>query len=141
MYLKHTMAGLALALSMAAPIALAEKAHDHGAHVYFIAPQHGDTLSSPVKVVFGLSGMGVAPAGVDKPGTGHHHLLVNSQALPNMTQPIPSDEQHRHFGKGQTETMLELAPGTHTLRLVLGDKNHVPVGEHMVSDEITITVE
>ncbi len=140
MFLNTRTAIMLAATSLLSMPVHAEPAHQHDAGVYIISPSNGAVVSSPVTVVFGLKGMGVAPAGVDKPGTGHHHLLVNAQSLPVMDQAIPSDEHHRHFGKGQTETTVELAPGTHTLQLVFGDKDHVPVGEHMVSDAITITV-
>lgn len=109
------------------------------AELYFIAPADGAVVESPVKVVFGLRGMGVAPAGVDREGTGHHHLLIDA-GLPAMDKPIPSDEHHRHFGGGQTEAMIELEPGKHTLQLVLGDKNHIPHDPPVVSKKITITV-
>ena len=132
---------LALAAIFVTPAVVAEQAHHATAHTYIISPKDGESVTSPVKVVFGLHGLGVAPAGVDKPNTGHHHLLVNAKQLPAMDQPIPSDDQHRHFGKGQTETLLFLEPGKHTLQLILGDKNHVPLGEKMVSDQITINVE
>lgn len=111
-----------------------------GARVYFITPADGDTLKSPVSVRFGLEGMGVAPAGVEKEKTGHHHLLVD-QALEDPDSPIPADEHHRHFGGGQTETSIELAPGTHTLQLLLADHNHIPHQPPVLSEVITITVE
>jgi hypothetical protein len=123
------------------PVTLAEDKHHHSARVYIISPADGETVTSPVKVIFGLSGMGVAPAGVDNKGAGHHHLLVDASILPAMDQPIPSDDHHRHFGKGQTETLLFLEPGKHTLQLILGDKDHIPVSQQMISDKITITVE
>jgi hypothetical protein len=82
----------------------------------------------------------VAPAGVDKANTGHHHLLVDAKALPPAGQPIPNDAQHRHFGGGQTETVLKLAPGTHTLQLELADANHVPFDPPLVSRKITVHV-
>jgi uncharacterized protein DUF4399 len=110
-----------------------------GAKVYFISPKDGETVKGPVKVVMGLSGMGIAPAGIDMADTGHHHLLVDADAGP-MDKPIPSDDNHRHFGKGQTETSLKLAPGKHTLQLLLGDKGHVPHEPAVVSEKITITV-
>lgn len=110
------------------------------AAVYFISPTDGATLSSPVKVVFGLSGMGVAPAGTDRAGTGHHHLLIDT-GLPELQKPIPSDANHRHFGGGQTEAMIDLEPGVHTLQLLLGDMKHVPHDPPVVSEVITITVE
>lgn len=110
------------------------------ARLYFISPADGVTVSSPVTVRFGLKGMGVAPAGVVKPMTGHHHLLVDVDKLPPLDQPIPSDAHHRHFGKGQTETVLELPEGTHTLQLLLGDSNHIPHVPPVISKRITIHV-
>ena len=111
-----------------------------GAEVYFISPRDGETVSNPVTVRFGLKAMGVAPAGVEHEGTGHHHLLIDTE-LPTLDQPIPADEQHVHFGKGQTEATLELAPGTHTLQLLLGDHLHRPHAPPVRSERITITVE
>ncbi|WP_417768282.1 DUF4399 domain-containing protein [Stappia sp.] len=111
-----------------------------GASVYFIAPQDGATVASPVTVAFGLSGMGVAPAGVEKEKTGHHHLLID-QTLEDYDNAIPADDNHRHFGGGQTETRLELAPGTHRLQLILGDHNHIPHLPPVESQVISITVE
>ncbi len=112
-----------------------------GAGVYFISPASGEVVKSPVTVKFGLKGMGVAPAGIDRPNTGHHHLLINVTKLPTMESPIPADANHKHFGGGQTETSVELAPGTHTLQLLLGDMNHIPHDPPLLSDRITITVE
>jgi hypothetical protein len=111
-----------------------------GAKVYFISPADGDTVTSPVTLRFGLSGMGVAPAGTEKEHTGHHHLLIDVAELPSLDQPLPSDDNHRHFGGGQTETTVELAPGTHTLQLLLGDMNHIPHEPAVVSEKITIEV-
>ncbi len=110
------------------------------AHVYFVAPVNGATVTSPVTVVFGLKGMGVAPAGVDKEDTGHHHLIINAP-LPDPGLPIPADDNHQHFGKGQTETTIELPPGKHTLQLLLGNFIHVPHADPVASDVIEITVE
>ncbi|MBX2847758.1 MAG: DUF4399 domain-containing protein [Acidiferrobacterales bacterium] len=112
-----------------------------GASVYFIGLQDGDTVSSPVLVRFGLSAMGVAPAGVEKEHTGHHHLLVNLDEMPNMEMPLPSTENVVHFGKGQTETSLDLTTGTHTLQLLLGNHFHVPHNPPVMSEKITITVD
>ncbi|MGD8593007.1 MAG: DUF4399 domain-containing protein [Gammaproteobacteria bacterium] len=109
------------------------------ARVYFISPADGDTVSSPVKVQFGLQGMGVAPAGTEKENTGHHHLLIDTK-LDDPMSPIPNDATHKHFGGGQTETMVELPPGKHTLQLVLGDKSHIPHDKPVMSEVITITV-
>ena len=109
------------------------------ARVYFISPKDGDVIKGPVTVRFGLENMGVAPAGTAGEGIGHHHLVIDSP-LPAMDQPLPKDDKHLHFGKGQTETVLALAPGKHTLQLVLGDANHIPHQPAVVSERITITV-
>lgn len=111
-----------------------------GARVYFLSPADGEVVTNPVTVRFGLSGMGVAPAGVQVEATGHHHLLVDT-ALPAPDQPIPADDNHRHFGKGQTETTIELTPGQHTLQLLLADYLHRPHDPPVMSEPITITVE
>ncbi|MEJ2179237.1 MAG: DUF4399 domain-containing protein [Gammaproteobacteria bacterium] len=110
-----------------------------GAKAYIISPANEAIVSSPVKVQFGLQGMGVAPAGVDKANTGHHHLLIDANA-PAMDKPIPNDANHKHFGGGQTEVMLDLKPGKHTLQLLLGDKGHMPHSPAVLSEKITITV-
>lgn len=109
------------------------------ARLYFVNLRNGMTVTSPVKVIFGLSGMGVAPAGVEKEGTGHHHLLVNVNEM-DANAPLPANDQFRHFGAGQTETSVELKPGQHTLQLALGDQNHIPHHPPVLSDRITITV-
>ncbi len=109
------------------------------ANVYIISPAHGQVVTSPVTVIFGLSGAGVAPAGVDKKNTGHHHLIINAET-PNMKNAIAKDASHRHFGGGQTQTTLELSPGKHTLQLVLGDKSHMPHDRPVVSKVIEIFV-
>jgi Domain of unknown function (DUF4399) len=113
-----------------------------GAYSYFVNLKNGDTVTSPFKVVFGLSpNMGVAPSGVEKPNVGHHHLLVDKTLTPEeMTQPIMVDEQHIHFGKGQTETTVTLPPGKHTLQLMLGDWTHIPFKPPVQSEVITVTV-
>jgi len=85
--------------------------------------------------------LGVAPAGVDRPNTGHHHLLINLTELPDMTSSLPATDNIKHFGGGQTETTLDLPKGTHTLQLLLGDYAHVPHKVPMMSEKITITIE
>jgi hypothetical protein len=110
-----------------------------GAQVYFVAPQDNATVSNPVTVKFGLKGMGVAPAGIAFDNTGHHHLIIDA-ALPGLDAPIPADANHVHFGKGQTETTIELAPGKHTLQLLLGDHLHMPHDPPVASKRITIVV-
>ncbi len=124
------------------PAEMVRVAAPEGAAAYILAPEDGATISGgEVKVVFGLAGMGVAPAGVDFPETGHHHLLVDVAELPSMDLPIPADSNHIHFGKGQTEAILTLAPGTHTLQMLLGDYRHIPHDPPIASALITITVE
>lgn len=110
------------------------------AEVYFISPADGATITGPVTIQFGLRGMGVAPAGTEKEKTGHHHLIVDAE-LPSMDEPIPSDENYRHFGGGQTEVLLDLPPGTHSLQLLLGDQNHIPHDPPVISEKITITIQ
>lgn len=109
------------------------------AWLYIGWPNNGETVNSHFKVWFGLRNFGVAPAGVRKEGTGHHHLLIDTD-LKNFDEPIPNDKKHLHFGKGQTETMLDLPPGRHTLQLVLADQDHVPHNPPIMSKKITITV-
>ncbi|WP_196140879.1 DUF4399 domain-containing protein [Aliikangiella sp. G2MR2-5] len=109
------------------------------AEVYIIAPEDGATVGKTFTVKFGLKGMGVAPAGVDKPDTGHHHLLIDGKSLPEAG--VPMGDIVKHFGKGQTETELTLPEGQHTLQLILGDMNHIPHYPMVVSKKITITVE
>ena len=113
-----------------------------GAYSYFVNLKNGDTVTSPFKVIFGLSpNMGVAPSGVEKPNVGHHHLLIDKTlSAEEMTQPITVDEQHVHFGKGQTETTVTLPPGKHTLQLMLGDWTHIPFKPPVQSEVITVTV-
>ena len=111
------------------------------AKLYIISPLDGETVSSPVKIVFGLQGMGIAPAGIKFNNTGHHHLLIDVAELPDINSPIPSDDNHKHFGKGQTEAVIELQPGEHTLQLILGDHMHIPHDPVVVSKKIKINVE
>ena len=110
------------------------------ASVYFISPADGALVSSPVLVRFGLSNMGVAPAGANISGTGHHHLLIDLEELPALGGSLPATDQIRHFGGGQTETLLELSPGTHTLQLLMGNFLHIPHEQPVLSKKITITV-
>ena len=117
------------------------------ASVYFVNIQDGDTVESPFKVIFGLSGMGVAPAGTEKDLTGHHHLFINrapfgesEEGAEEAEYGIPADDNHIHYGGGQTEAVVELPAGEHTLQLVLGDLGHVPHARPVVSEVITITV-
>lgn len=111
------------------------------AEVYFIEPQDEARVATTFTVKFGLTGMGIAPAGINVDGTGHHHLLIDAAGLPDMTMPLPASEQLVHFGKGQTETQVTLPPGVHSLQLVLGNYLHVPHDPPVLSDRITVTVE
>jgi hypothetical protein len=113
-----------------------------GARVYIISPADGAVVSNPVTVAFGLAGMGVAPAGTEAENTGHHHLLID--IAPEdiaLDEPLPATEQIVHFGGGQTQVTTELPPGEHTLRLLLGDQNHVPHDPPVISEPIVVTVE
>src|ERR1700734_711797 len=110
------------------------------AYVYIGWPNDGETVhTTHIKVWFGTRNFGVAPAGTEKPNTGHHHLLIDT-ALPPLDQPIPNDKNHLHFGLGQTETYIDLPPGTHTLQLLMGDANHIPHDPPVMSKKITIHV-
>ena len=112
-----------------------------GAEVYFIGIKDGDTVSGPVTIRFGLKGMGVAPAGTEAEKTGHHHLIINETIEgEELNEPIPADDNHRHFGGGQTEVTVDLPAGTHTLQLVLGDWSHIPHNPPVMSERITVTV-
>jgi hypothetical protein len=133
----------ALAICMLAAFAVAadRMAAPAGAEVYFISPQNGATLHSPVTVRFGLKGLGVAPAGIKFDNTGHHHLLVDTDISElKLDAPMPATDKILHFGKGQTETELTLAPGKHTLQLVFADYLHTSFDPPLHSQKITITV-
>ena len=131
-------AACALGAAMAADLPRSPAPKD--SELYFISPQDGATVKSPVTVRFGLRGMGVAPAGVAIENTGHHHLLIDAE-LPPQNVPVPADANHVHFGKGQTEASVTLAPGRHRLQLLLGDHLHIPHDPPVASKPITITVE
>jgi hypothetical protein len=133
--------GLALAVATAPAFSadLPRSPAPQDVQLYFISPTDGDTVTGPVTVRFGLRGMGIAPAGVAMQHTGHHHLLVDS-APPPFDMPVPADAKHLHFGKGQTEAQVTLAPGKHTLQLLLADHLHIPHDPPVLSKAITITV-
>ena len=132
--------GLLFSLMLISPDVIARSTAPQNARLYFISPADGDIVTNPVTIRFGLVNMGIAPAGVEREDTGHHHLLIDT-SVPALDRPVPNDEQHRHFGKGQTETLLELAPGKHTLQLLLGDFSHIPHEPPVISEQITITVQ
>jgi len=121
--------------------ALPRKPAPPGAMAYIIEPADGARVTNPVRIVFGLKGFGVAPAGVERDDAGHHHLLIDTGLPENLALPIPNDEQHRHFGGGQTEVELTLSPGRHTLQMLLGDHLHVPHDPPIASSVVTIEVQ
>ncbi|WP_417448874.1 DUF4399 domain-containing protein [Kordiimonas sp.] len=139
--MKKMLLSLTLATMMPLGGALASDATPSApdAEVYFISPTDGATVTNPITVRFGLKGMGIAPAGTERENTGHHHLLINTD-IPPLDENIPMDDQHVHFGGGQTETTIKLAPGQHTLQLLLGDMYHLPHDPAVFSQKITITV-
>lgn len=110
------------------------------AYVYIGWPNDGEVVrTTHIKVWFGTRNFGVAPAGTSQPRTGHHHLLIDV-ALPPLDQPIPNNKNHLHYGLGQTETFIDLPPGTHTLQLLMGDNDHIPHDPPVMSRKITIHV-
>lgn len=114
-----------------------------GAKVFFVGLEDGAVVESPFRVRFGIEGYGITPAGTRgkiRHRAGHHHLLLDANGLPDLDEPIPRDAHHLHFDQGETETVLELPPGRHTLQLLLGDEDHEPLDPLLVSEEITITV-
>jgi hypothetical protein len=142
---------VSLVAALVMPAAALAQSHSHGDHdrteapegaaVFFVAPADGATVSNPVTFHFGLSGMGVAPAGVEWPNTGHHHMLINVDPSElDMNEGLPATENILHFGGGQTQVTLDLPAGTHVFRLVLGDHNHVPHDPPIVSEPITVTI-
>lgn len=120
--------------------ALPRSASADGASVFFITPANGDTVSNPITIEFGISGMDVVKAGNNQPHSGHHHLLIDTD-LPDPGLPIPADEHHIHFGDGSTSTQISLPPGEHNLQMLLGDHLHIPHDPALVSEPLTITVE
>jgi hypothetical protein len=145
------MKKLALAVLFAAPLfvlpavlsqpaAAGETPAPENAYLYIGWPNDGEVINNRrFRVWFGLRNMGLAPAGIEWPNAGHHHLIIDRE-LPPFDEDIPADNNHLHFGAGQTETVIELEPGVHTLQLVLGDHNHVPFDPPVISKKITITV-
>ena len=111
-----------------------------GATVGFGNLADGDVIPPGFVVRFTISGMGVAPAGVDIENTGHFHLLIDLEALPDLSGPLPATSQILHFGKGQSETALDLPEGPHTLQVLLADHRHVPHDPPVLSDPVRVTV-
>lgn len=129
------------ALAFGSLLTLAREPSPAGAEVYIVSPKDGAKVKGPVTVVFGLKGMGIAPAGIKFDNTGHHHLLVDTDSPADLSLPLPADAHNIHFGKGQTETTLTLPPGKHTLQLLLADSLHTPHDPAVISKKITIVVE
>ena len=141
--MKTIIITLALILTSLSSIASSHEARSTSpanATVYFITPVDGQTVSSTFTVKFGLNGMGVSPAGIERKNTGHHHILIDTDTLPNMHTPLPATDKIKHFGGGQTETQLTLSPGKHTLQLVLGNHYHIPHNKPVISKKINIVV-
>ena len=132
---------LAVSGFIGVPIALADgrTASSDGAEVYIITPVDAEQVSSPVTIKFGLRGMDIAPAGTEKANTGHHHLIIDAP-LPPFDEPVPADDNYRHFGGGQTEVTLDLGLGNHTLQLLLADHNHIPHEPVIRSRRVIINV-
>jgi hypothetical protein len=128
------------ALAQTPAVSLERTPSPAGAEAYIISPRDGAKVHGPVLVQFGLQGMGVAPAGIKMENTGHHHLLIDTEAPSDLGAPLPATDKIMHFGKGQTQTTLHLSPGKHTLQLLLGDQNHIPHNPPVMSKKITITV-
>jgi hypothetical protein len=126
--------------SAVTPPAPSRSTAPQGARVFFIAPEDGAVVSSPVEVRFGVEGMEVVPAGQAAPHSGHHHVLVDT-GLPALELPVPADANHIHFGDGRSSTELTLEPGKHTLQLLFADYLHIPHDPPVYSEPITITVE
>jgi hypothetical protein len=134
--------GIACTALAAVAIAQPRAAAPAGAKVYFVSPKNGATVHNPVVVKFGLKGMTIALAGTKEDNSGHHHLLVDTDLGDlNLSAPLPATDKVLHFGKGQTETTLTLAPGKHTLELVFADYQHMSFDPPLHSKKITITVQ
>ncbi|HAV64988.1 MAG TPA: rod shape-determining protein RodA [Verrucomicrobiales bacterium] len=141
-FLTTAFLSLAVAGVVVAAATLPKTPSPDGASCYIISPKDGETVSGTFTVLFGLKGMGVAPAGVKLPNTGHHHLLIDvgESDKPDFNLPLPMSDTVKHFGGGQTEAEITLPPGKHTLQLVLGDHLHIPHEPPVVSKKITVTV-
>ncbi len=143
MHRRNSVSVIALILVLATGIAEAHSPPED-AKVYFIELEDGAVVKSPFKVQFGIKGFGITPAGTtgkQRHTAGHHHLLVDVEQLPDMEEAIPRDSHHIHFDQGETEAVLELPPGRHTLQLLLGDEEHEPQDPPLISKKITITVQ
>ena len=134
---RAALAGLLMGVSV---LASAATPAPKGADVFIVSPEDGATVSQEFKVKFGVKDVALAPAGDVTKNTGHHHLLIDVDQMPAAGAPIPNDANHMHFGKAQTEATIKLAPGKHTLQLILGDSGHMPFDPSIVSEKITVNV-
>jgi hypothetical protein len=134
------MAVLCAALALLPTVALAQKTAPKDALIYIVLPEDGASVKGAFWCRFGLRNMGVGPAGADFPNVGHHHLLIDTKEPIIPNEPIPHDKKHLHFGAGETEALIDLPPGKHTLQLVLSDGDHVSFNPPLISKRITITV-
>jgi len=141
--MKYILTSLILTFGILLAVQAADaqyKSAPEDAKSYIIAPQDGAVVPPTFKVQFGLHGMGVAPSGIKAKNTGHHHILIDVDEMPDMSKPLPSTDHIIHFGGGQTETTITLEPGEHTLQLVLGNFAHIPHDPAVVSKKITVYV-
>ena len=120
---------------------VAQSLSKDNSRVYIVSPKNNDIVENPITVIFGLDNMEISPAGIKKKFAGHHHLLIDVKMLPDLSMPIPADENHMHFGKGQTSVVIELEKGMHTLQLLMGDYVHIPHNKPVYSEKITINVQ
>jgi hypothetical protein len=143
MYLKRTLkiSWIAFILSSSFVYAgdILRSKSPENAKVYIISPADGESVNETLTIKYGLQGMGVAPAGVEKENTGHHHLLIDGETVPALDKPMGSEV--KHFGGGQTEATIQLTKGKHTLQLILGNHMHVPHNPAVVSEKITVFVQ
>ena len=138
---KYRLLSFVALAALSLPMLQIAQAANAPAKAYFVNLKNGDTVNNPVTVKFGISGMKIAPAGTNEPNTGHFHLLIDTKLTQEeMQYAIPKDDQHQHFGKGQTETTITLTPGKHTLQLVMGDGEHMLHKPPVMSDTISINV-
>lgn len=134
---RAALAGLLLGTCV---LATAATPAPKGAEVFIVSPEDGATVPQAFTVKFGVKDIALAPAGDVTKNTGHHHLLIDVDQLPAAGAPIPTDANHMHFGKAQTQADIKLAPGKHTLQLILGDSGHMPFDPSIVSKKITVNV-
>lgn len=129
-----------LILTLASSITNGASQSKEGASVFFILPKDGQTVKNPIQLSFGLEGMKLVEAGINSPYSGHHHLLINVDQLPDLNSPIPADNKHIHFGKGQSTSSINLEPGYYTFQLLFADYLHIPHDRPLISKKISIEV-